>query len=51
MARTEVQDTGQNSQPCWKARIWLPVAFKKKFHTHPLKPSPVSERSTYLVQN
>ena len=38
----------------WKAGIWLPVAFKKKSrHTHqnPLKPSPVSERSAYPLQN
>ena len=38
----------------WKARIWLPVAFKKKFrHTYqnPLRLSPVSEMSAYPLQN
>ena len=29
MACIELQDTGQKSLSHWKARIWLPVAFKK----------------------
>ena len=46
--------TAKNSLSHWKARIWLPVAFKKNsWHTHknPLKPSQVSERSAYPLQN
>jgi len=38
----------------WKARIWLLMAFKKNSrctHQNMLKPSPVSERSAYLLQN
>jgi len=41
-----------NSLSHWKARIWLPVAFKKI--PHPLKPTetaPSSERSAYPLQN
>ena len=52
MACIELYAAGKNSLSHWKARIWLPVAFKKR-HTHqnPLKPNPVSERSAYSVQN
>jgi len=39
MARIELYATGQNSLSHWKARIWLPVAFKKKFQTYPPKPA------------
>ena len=41
----ELYDTGQTFVSHWKARIWLPVAFKK-FQTqplNPLKPRPVSK--------
>jgi len=37
-----------------KTRIWLPKAFKKNSrytHQGTLKPCPVSERSTYYLQN
>jgi len=37
MARIELYDTGQNSLSHWKARIWLPMAFKKKFCTQSTK--------------
>ena len=54
MACIELYATGQNSLSHCKARIWLPVAFKKNSrHTHQnrLKSSPVSERSAYPLQN
>ena len=44
----------KNSLSHWKARNWLPVAFKKcSRHTHQnsLKLSPVSERSANPLQN
>ena len=48
MACIELHDTGQNSLSHWKAKIWLPVAFKNnpgQTYLNPLMPSPVSERS------
>ena len=47
-------DTGQKSQSHWKARIWLPMAFTKipdALTKNLLKPSPVSEKLTYPLQN
>ena len=54
MACIELYASGNNSLSHWKARIWLPVAFKiNSRHTHQnsLKPSPGSERSAYPLQN
>jgi len=54
MACIELYASGNNSLSHRKARIWLPVAFKiNSRHTHQnlLKPSPVSERSAYPLQN
>ena len=50
MTCIELHDTGTNTVTL-KSKDWLPVAFNKIPDTPLMKPSPVSERSAYPLQN